>query len=138
MDTTPENILMCEKATEIQANHTWEEGDIPHYGDEFPGQVAIYSKHCYACRWELEHRSPNWLPRQDQLQAMVNPEGQGIIGFMYQFYRFMDALYCDWRDPWIAEVFKKQGRISLEQFWLCYVMKEKYQKHWTGEEWVEV
>ena len=66
-----------------------------------------------------------WLPRQDQLQEMVIPEPfrdwRNVLSFFDDF--------IDWDN------LDEYG--SMEQLWLAFVMKEKYNKVWDGEKWVE-
>lgn len=77
-----------------------------------------------------------WLPRQDQLQEMVLPNFEGKD--RYAIYEIVDAFN--------KFVFKgsrsrlgalKHGLFdpSMEQLWLAFVMKEKYNKAWNGDEW---
>ena len=66
-----------------------------------------------------------WLPRQDQLQEMLE-EGFDII--FGDFYRFASA-----EKEGHDEVLKYK---SYEQLWLAFVMWEKHRMSWTGSEWV--
>ena len=63
-----------------------------------------------------------WLPRQDQLQEMVNWEKIFIVreGKEYQQRSLGDILL---------------RANSMEQLWLAFVMKEKFNKEWDGKEW---
>jgi len=64
-----------------------------------------------------------WLPRQDQLQGMVNDN------FWLQLGTF---------SVWIQTPSEEKYRIkfkSMEQLWLAFVMKEKFNKIWDGEDW---
>lgn len=58
-----------------------------------------------------------WLPRQDQLQEMV---GCTAGSWKIILSKLMDSEYF----------------YSLEQSWLAFVMKNKYNKTWNGEDWV--
>ena len=66
-----------------------------------------------------------WLPRQDQLQEMIISFGHGhqnsgiLIGVSSFSYKY------------------RYDNGSMEQLWLAFVMKEKYQKTWNGKEWVK-
>lgn len=71
-----------------------------------------------------------WLPRQDQLQKMVGKKKADVL--------LIDLV--NWTQDNIQ--FYKSGVIrrlypnaSMEQLWLAFVMKEKYQKTWNGKEW---
>jgi len=63
-----------------------------------------------------------WLPRQDQLQEMI--KSISAFGRLKRFYRFV-YFEENRRHEW-----------SMEQLWLAFVMKEKYEKVWDGTEWV--
>ncbi len=103
-----------------------------------------------------------WLPRQDQLQEMVNPEHmKGIISFnlIRSFSNFclpeivfhhesLEA-YRECEDEEkkrayenrIEAGYEHQRYIaqftSMEQLWLAFVMKEKYRKVWEGNKWTQ-
>ncbi len=68
-----------------------------------------------------------WLPLQDQLQEMVIQPMQTIIDLVINITRFGATAYpkrCAW-----------DSFSSMEQLWLAFVMKEKHNKTWNGEEW---
>ena len=72
-----------------------------------------------------------WLPRQDQLQEMIEwkpifdgpPIPMVIAHGLYNFAQIRMRQYC------------KQFS-TMEQLWLAFVMQEKYQKVWSGEDWI--
>ena len=70
-----------------------------------------------------------WLPTQSQLQEMVEDEETKsyAITLLYKFHRF----YNTKGDYPSGLVFT-----SMEQLWLAFVMKEKYNKTWNGSEWI--
>ena len=70
-----------------------------------------------------------WLPTQSQLQGMVeDEETKGYaINLLYKFHRF----YNTKGDYPSGLVFT-----SMEQLWLAFVLKEKYNKTWNGSEWI--
>jgi hypothetical protein len=76
-----------------------------------------------------------WLPRQDQLQAMVI-----LIGSVLNIPRLSE--FCLWItttggiDSFYHWEYKRQFE-SMEQFWLAFVMKKKYQKIWNGTGWIK-
>ena len=150
MDTSKEYILMCEKAEEIQK--LWKPA-FADYLQSMQGAIEIITKakeklnsktKAYPeyllgmtfgkggeCSWKgykkLKGCNCIWLPRQDQLQGMV----KGIYEFklcaeyqmVYHFQKFTKKCkFTDW---------------SMEQLWLAFVMKEKYQKTWESENWVK-
>ena len=114
---------MCEKAWEIQ---------------ELRPQVMISSvRHYYKGVYQYEVDSEGvfrywnehyfiWLPRQDQLQAML--AGHFIDG---KPRKLVKALW-----DWIAETAPKPDD-SREQLELAFVYKELYHKVWNGEDWVK-
>ena len=63
------------------------------------------------------------LKTQDQLQEMVEAINIGV----------KLAAFTHWVS---YQVMGRQGFSSFEQFWLAFVMKEKYNKTWNGEAWV--
>jgi len=99
-----------------------------------------YSKPCvyldqdYMCLYNPEC-SIIWLPRQDQLQDMVDnmrtQEHLHFLGYVYKkMHKYDVGLLDDNKSPYF-HYFK-----SMEQLWLAFVMKEKFNKTWKGEEWV--
>jgi hypothetical protein len=71
-----------------------------------------------------------FLPRQDQLQEMVQKPEQATwlhVG--------------SWFGHWLHDQYKGEahpdGR-SMEQLWLAYIMGEKHNKRWDGDSWVEL
>ena len=67
-----------------------------------------------------------WLPRQDQLQDMVKSEYECDYDMNLDFTEFTTNLYTH-----------EQIGASMEQLWLAFVMHEKYNKKWDGEDWVK-
>lgn len=83
------------------------------------------------------HRSDIiWLPRQDQLQKILGKQQEFILG-----------VDCSCQEAWsqIGAINNFKGinwdylrsMASMEQLWLAFVMKEKYNKTWNGEDWVK-
>ena len=78
--------------------------------------------------WDNFHNENNfiWLPCQDQLQEMVVYKAykEGLYQKAYLFSEYVlnniniQKLYC-----------------SMEQLWLAFVMREKYNKTWDGKNW---
>lgn len=124
MDTSKEYILMCEKATEVQAlcpeemsGHHRRIGDIHILGPIY------YHRHVFM---DGKASAAIWLPRQDQLQEMVVDEKTTPIKLVSSIYGFV---FCR---PFACCRFF----ITMEQLWLAFVMKEKYGKVWNGEDWI--
>jgi len=128
MDTSSEYIKMCEKATEIM--NTW------HYafGDFYVSLVAGISSEAQAIVSDLElHRSymqqikAVWLPRQDQLQALIIDQYATPWDLVIEFANTLmsdEASYFD-------------NFPSMEQIWCAYIMDKKFNKKWTGKDWLQ-
>lgn len=69
-----------------------------------------------------------WLPRQDQLQEMVHN-----LRFEQRRFSGDHGLLQDF--AYWAEEESNLPCASMEELWLAFVMKEKYNKVWNGEEW---
>lgn len=108
MDTSLKYIKMCEKAEEIQSQGS------KHYGDTM----------CFSA-WS--GREEVWLPRQDQLQEMLDD---------YSPVRFAWALIDS--DKMNTNCLSRFSHKEMEKMWLAFVMKEKFNKIWNGENWMEV
>lgn len=115
MDKTDKYILMCEKAVEIQKLWEPEEGDFSKWATgvyivEAEDLEEDDSKHWY------------WLPRQDQLQEMVEGEcGMASIQLLLSKVSRFSKENQSWR--------------SIDQLWLAFVMKEKFNKIWINNDW---
>lgn len=121
MDKSEINIKMCEKAGEIQSL-------APN------PKIIIFGGNDYY--FHLDRDAPLvWLPRQDQLQEMLF-EGQALseeipCAMLKLLYEYGHVTYNKDAEYWHACK-------SMEQLWLAFVMKEKYNKVWDGENWVEI
>ena len=114
MDTSKIYVKMCEKAEEIQKiKPEWNlEGDDGEWW--YPNDN----------KREVNHI---WLPRQDQLQEIL---------FTHKEHLFPQCV--------LLREFIREGELyilhflkSMEQLWLAFAMKEKYNKIWNGEDWVK-
>lgn len=68
------------------------------------------------------------LERQDQLQEMVCETVDKVMWMPTLFYWGEQDWY------WVTKYAKQFT--SMEQLWLAYVMEEKYNKRWDGDEWL--
>lgn len=154
MDTGKKYIEMCD-CEEIQGNAPKEKGDVYYilthrengncdvmlvirnieyydcngftYGESHKGGVCWHKEshittNYYQDDYGMERtKKILWLPRQDQLQEILKP---------YPF----SALLRDVRMFW-----KGGGRYcnSMEQLWLAFVMKEKFNKIWNESKWIK-
>ena len=131
MDKTPEYIKMASKAVEIQALNPPKERYATNYKDGdmicLRGKVFMYNSCSHSEGFiEPEVYDPKcvWLPRQDQLQAMIG-----------SFNIYTDTkLFANW----VRDCAYRQPVIwtSMQQLWLAYVMERNFNKTWNGEDWI--
>ena len=137
MDTTESYIRMCEKAEEIQdlicmfqlGNFLWR------------GKAYLYGA-CVCDAIPCFKGEKVWLPRQDELQNMINEE---IIARYVKLTSFSTSLFYNRfkaLDLWIDKLSQEQNyyvdkllTFSGEQLWIAFVMYEKYNKLWNGKKW---
>ena len=129
MDTSEIYVKMCRGVEEIQKWHELQAGDF--YKSGGTGEIVLLPMEhhikdfCnYWCLYLVGGDDTIWLPRQDQLQAMVTDFSLGIWSLMAKFGR--------WCDEWGGQ---SRTLYSGEQLWLGFVMKEKFNKIWDGQEW---
>lgn len=80
-----------------------------------------------------------WLPRQDQLQEMIDTQQRDWINVLEMF-----TIWAFWGineytlspSPIFYGMGIPHNVFSMEQLWLAFVMKEKYGKVWNGE-WIK-
>ncbi len=143
MDTSKEYIKMCEKAVEIQTVWKPQNGDFCWHDNE--------GEEVYGC-WEYPEQITTvsitqaterdwwgnwlWLPRQDELQEIIDDwwkkngnYGEPLIKGLYDFATSLG--YKPFRENELPIK-------SWEQLWLAFVMKQKYNKEWVNEDWVEL
>lgn len=158
MNTSKEYIDMCRKAVEIQeawkptegdlvwhnADHRKESGDIRQFcqslhilinGDRAEGRCPKML-HCSILGiFNLEDvKKPGpkhiiWLPKQDQLQEMISSEWYKIWNIQSHFMKFAGGEY-----PFYPYCSLSHFH-SMEQLWLAFIMKEKFNKYWDGKNW---
>lgn len=118
MKTADEYVLQCEKAKEVQ--DLWH----PHVGD----QVYSYgSRSIERVLGEIPIRYTKvWLPEQEDLQAMLQYETPLIM-----LQAFNDWLY---RESGYGCVNGARFH-SMQEFWLAFVMWERFNKVWDGKGW---
>ena len=140
MDTTEQYVKMNEKAVEIQV-HNYADGDFVAYirgrdgwvwaSNGEPQVEVYYDFH----RFNTDKIEYCWLPRQDQLQEMLpfGPPSQ-----VHMMEDFMDSNYSSEIVGGVTE-YKTAEQVfeTWDQLWLAFVMKEKYNKVWNGEDWIK-
>jgi len=70
-----------------------------------------------------------WLPTQEQLQGMI-PLKLEEFGALHATKKMIDIINRESTGYY----FKFQ---SMEQLWLAFVMKERFNKTWKGETWIK-
>jgi hypothetical protein len=127
MDTSKEYIEMCDKSRELHKKRR-EDGDFV---------VTIIGVVCVVDDYKDETFFGSlWLPRQDQLQEMIDRLAWGVEyvhdrdGMFFGFYKhsFADRNLVEAR-------YSFDGYDTLEKAYLGMVMKVKYNKVWNGKEW---
>lgn len=113
MDTSEQYVKMCEKAEEIQEHS-------PH-GSQ--GEFVYCEGETYQEMDDMPLTPFIWLPRQDQLQEMVD-DGSSAYGQLGRFYNFVNVNPRLQSSDW-----------TWEQLWLIYVMRWQSNKVWDGENW---
>jgi hypothetical protein len=122
MDTSEIYIEMCRQAEEIQDLQSHLFGDF-RYNHVF-NDIQIINYHSSMDDQEIY----TWLPRQDQLQEIVfrEPNPFIMLGRIFNFVR---------RNFQQGDEDLKKLSTTWEQLWLAFVMKEKFNKTWNGEDW---
>jgi hypothetical protein len=94
-------------------------------------QKALVGEEHNCGRFSPELRT--WLPRQDQLQEMIIIENAKFPVYVLErkFNTFIDHI----GEIYHPKIWQKFD--SMEQLWLVFVMKEKFNKIWDGETWIE-
>ncbi len=141
MDTTETYIKMCEKAVEIQAMRRGGMLAVGQTGDWWAiPKIQGYEILCLGSVYNkllFRYDSYLWLPRQDELQAMMT-EYNGPLKLLDNFNEFVfgpeiagERMRNQWED-YVSQF------ASMEQLWLAFVMRERCHKTWNGENWVTI
>ena len=129
---TKNSIKMCEANEEIQKEWKNETGDFVYW--KVTKSIKVLTNHFYTDDWG----EFIWLPTQEQLQEMLFLKSNifdgydNVISIIYYFQLWLNEKFYGYymRKPY------PKGNI-LNELWLAFVMKEKYNKTWTGEKWVK-
>jgi hypothetical protein len=165
MDTSETYIRMCEKAEEIQAladikpyvstnllhnvfaiekcvnerlagaknaQRTGEYGFNAFYQYKFTSNFLSCQNPACNCNGENI-----WLPRQDQLQEMVDAPYQDDNPEMHPIGQHAQLIQLVRDIGLFSQQTDLKSITSMEQLWLAFVMKEKYGKVWNGTDWVK-
>ena len=127
MDTSETYIKMCEKAKEIQEQkkgHVMQSLHSDGHIDKVMGVwITRRGEYYTGYRLGLENEVVIWLPRQDQLQEIyLKSFPEALI---------VEQFYC-----WFSVLPMTPAFTSMEQLWLAFVMKQKYNKVWNGGDWI--
>ncbi len=126
MDTTKKNILMCEKAVEIQEKWDFTTAFNILYDKKLNMSFLNVTLHVWGVKKDKERYV--WLPSQHQLQGMVKrPTPYFMLRMIF------DKCFPGGYEP---DRYYKEFE-SMEQLWLAFVMLEKYQKIWDDKNWVK-
>ena len=122
-------IKMCEHAEEIQKVCKYEGGEhfvnVAQEIEIMPFGLIEKMKEWYKYYYHI------WLPTQEQLQEMVKDRLFYISGSFKDIYASASTGNRD------SHVVCKKAK-SMNELWLAFVMKEKYNKMWNGKTWVAV
>ncbi len=137
---TERYIKMCEKAEEIQREWKPRIGDFV-FSKEYKEVVVITgaeeelydaTKPILVKKWAKVFKEDYiWLPTQEQLQGMLDGD------------YFYHAFILDGVNETMKRLYSEDGLYSPfetgNEFWLAFVMWERYQKVWDDEkeEWVK-
>ena len=125
---TKNYIKMCEKAKEIQKGHKWKKGDRGYFlGYISCNESMKKNEHFIFGTEEFEDTIESWwtciyLPTQEQLQEIMLKDYtvRAILGGVFYF---------------AVKRYKDLEKVSMNELWLAFVMKEKYNKIWNGDDW---
>lgn len=147
MDISPQYINQCRKAEEIQK--TWRPGpqninEKPWYS---PGDWYVWEEdeevYCLGTGEKLRGKFDYiWLPTQSQLQKILYTirdkySTKCAYGLQISFIEYLEK--TDFgkikreNDIIPVDIIRTY---SIEQLWLCFVMKEKFNKIWYEKEWI--
>jgi hypothetical protein len=149
MDTSQEYILMCEKAVEVQEGWESQVGDYGFLSHPLDQRIVFVAGEPWSLltpvifpfaignNKDLKRKENlRWLPRQDQLQGMV-PEIKNKLHVIFRFIDFLQASYTKKtaQRAFVVLYNMLDNGASMEQLWMAFVMKEKYNKTWNGKDW---
>ena len=124
MDTSETYVKMCD-CPEIQGWEIFKYNSIP----QSPNSKDFVS---------FSHTKPNtwenivWLPRQDQIQKMLEKPLCFDIRFVHKPNALLYYL-TKFRDQHPSIKYE-----TMEQLWLAFYMHEKHGKIWNGEKWEKI
>lgn len=102
-------------------------------GDYFYMVDTQATRKCKSCGNEedyIQSTKSTWLPTQAQLQEMLGKDFRKVL-----LARMGNGEYMG-LDGFVEFAYEDADSTSMESLWLAFVMKELYQKQWTGSEWL--
>ena len=121
MEISKGYITMCKAAVEVQDAapfHMTKIGGVNIAQSDPNGNFFI----------NLNHSEYIWLPRQDQLQGLLedNFSNRTPIALIQKFEKFTNGL-----------INEDKVKYDMNQLWLCYLMFDRYRKAWDSSknEW---
>jgi hypothetical protein len=132
MDFSENYLNMCVKAKDVQLAHTtYEAGDFYFEKRDPVTQKPLFSVASESMDGKertIASLISMWLPRQDQLQAMIGdyPAQCKLLAPHMMKMTIFDSINT-------GSDFVE----SMEQLWITIVMKEKFNKVWKNTDWVK-
>ena len=134
MDFSKQYIKMCKEAKEIQEIYQnilkKEDNEVDNilegwYVYDGKNVILLHNNEFFISDLKDELKKYIWLPRQDQLQAIITTNKYFRFSLIELFYHFANKNVPKFT--------------SMEQLWLAYVMYIKYKKIWNNEEekWIK-
>ena len=134
MDFSKQYIKMCKEAKEIQEIYQnilkKEDNEVNNilegwYVYNGKNVILLHNNEFFISDLKDELKKYIWLPRQDQLQAIITTNKYFRFSLIELFYHFANKNVPKFT--------------SMEQLWLAYVMYIKYKKIWDNEKekWVK-
>ena len=120
---TKNYIKMCEGNKDLQK--VWKPKQFDSYYNKAMKRVFILGESNLVNISEKFIEMYAWLPTQERLQEMVSRNWHDV---------FCNFLWWHSDDDKSSEEFESMFT-SMNEVWLAFVMKEKYQKTWTGKKW---
>lgn len=134
-------IKQCKGAEEIQKVCQYKAGDYIWgkiagtivLSEDIKSEYIDSDKDFYVTREETIRKLKKrvWLPTQEQLQEMLRPKLDPIT-LLYLIDRFV----ASGEGYWHSFIKAPYPNPSMNELWLAFVMKEKYNKVWNGKEWI--
>jgi len=136
---TDNYIKMCSKADEIQK--WWFPNICDLSYDKSEKEIKPITLIAEKIWLSERERGCNfiWLPTQEQLQEML----EEIKNNTYIAFRFNHFLNVEYNNDTFQPAYIVLNSInpvfmcSMNEFWLAFVMKERWNKVWDGENWVK-